>query len=314
MINSQTNLPPEVQAVADEQLLAVKTPRLIYKLAAMWKELPAKSGDTLRSSRYEQLPLALQPLSADGAPIPSTTLQRTDIDATVSLYGLFSAINQRVFLQNQDMVLAEVSQLMGLSMRMSEDALTRDAVLASASMYYCTGGNNGDNPSNFSLSDFQNVTSILMSNDGNMILQSEIGEDRFGTAPVADAFVGFGHTDLSKSLSNTNDFTFKWNYPSAVASKIGAEWGVVQNIRCFLSSQGAKKPNATNLGRTQYTFSVCALEAYGCVYQDNFSSRIIYRGPEYSDALLQNVTLGYTMMQVSRVYQDLWLQNMICSA
>ena len=61
--------------------------------------------------------------------------------------------------------------------------MTRDALAASASMYYCTGGNNGDQPSNLSLSDVQTVVAALMSADGNMILESQIGEDRFGTAP-----------------------------------------------------------------------------------------------------------------------------------
>jgi hypothetical protein len=80
-------------------------------------------------------------------------------------------------------------------------------------MYYCTGGNNGDSPTNLSLSDVQTVVASLMSADGNMILESQIGEDRFGTAPVPDAYVAFGHTDLSKPLSNLNGFTSKWNYP-----------------------------------------------------------------------------------------------------
>jgi hypothetical protein len=102
MINSSNNLPPEVQATADQQLLAVRTPRLIYKLAAMMKRLPSKGGTILVSSRYERLPTVVVPLSPDGAPIPSTNLNRTDISAEVSFYGLYSAINQRVFLQNQD--------------------------------------------------------------------------------------------------------------------------------------------------------------------------------------------------------------------
>jgi len=313
MINSPNNLPPEVQATADEQLLAVRTPRLIYKLAAMQKTLPSKGGTTLRSSRYDRLPTAVVPLSADGAPIPSTPLNRVDIDATVSFYGLYSAINQRVFLQNQDMVLAEVSQLMGLSLRMSEDQLCRDALAASASVYYCTGGNNGDNPTNLGLSDIQTVVSALMSADGNMILESQIGEDRFGTAPVPDAFVAFGHTELSKSLSNTPGFTSKWNYPSAATSRLGSEWGVIENMRFFLSSQGLKYANKTNLGNTLYSIMMCAMEAYGCVYQDNFSSRIIYLGPEFSDPLMQNVTIGYTMAEVSRVYNDLWIVQTYCS-
>lgn len=202
---------------------------------------------------------------------------------------------------------------MGLSLRMSEDQLCRDALAASASMFFCTGGNNGDTPTNISLSDIQDVVAALMSADGNMILESQIGEDRFGTAPVPDAYVGFGHTDLSKSLSNVNDFTSKWNYPSAATSKVGAEWGVIQNVRFFLSSQGLKQPNATNLNNTLYRVMICAMEAYGCVYQDNFSARIIYLGPEFSDPLMQNVTIGYTMAEVSRVYNDLWITQMLCS-
>ena len=313
MITSQNNLAPEVQATADEQLLAVRTPRLIYKLAAMQKTLPAKGGTTLRSSRYERLPTAIVPLSADGAPIPATPLNRTDIDATVSFYGLYSAINQRVFLQNQDMVLAEVSQLMGLSLRMSEDQLCRDALAASASVYFAQGGNNGDSPTNLGLSDVQTVVAALMSADGNMILESQIGEDRFGTAPVPDAFVAFAHTDLSKSLSNIPNFTSKWNYPSAATSKLGSEWGVIENMRFFLSSQGLKYPNKTNLGNTQYSIMMAAMEAYGCVYQDNFSASVIYLGPEFSDPLMQNVTIGFTMAEVSRVYNDLWIIQTLCS-
>lgn len=104
MINSPSNLPPEVLQTADDVLLAVRSPRLIHKLAAVTKHLPAKGGDTLRMSRYDRLPTAPVPLSPDGAPIPSTPLSRVDIDATVSFYGLYAAINQRVFLQNQDLV------------------------------------------------------------------------------------------------------------------------------------------------------------------------------------------------------------------
>lgn len=88
---------------------------------------------------------------------------------------------------------------------------------------------------------------------------------------------------------------------------------MVENIRFFLSSQGIKKANATNLGNTLYSVMVCAMEAYGCVYQDNFSARIIYLGPEFSDPLMQNVTIGYTMAEVSRVYNDLWITQMLCS-
>lgn len=63
-------------------------------------------------------------------------------------------------------------------------------------MYYCTGGNNGDQPTNLSLSDVQTVVAALMSADGNMILESQIGEDRFGTAPKMNGRVKSSLIDL----------------------------------------------------------------------------------------------------------------------
>ena len=71
MVNSPNNLPPEVLQTADDVLLAVRTPRLIHKLAAITKHLPAKGGTTLRMSRYDRLPTAPVPLSPDGMAIPS---------------------------------------------------------------------------------------------------------------------------------------------------------------------------------------------------------------------------------------------------
>src|ERR1700750_3073510 len=97
---------------------------------------------------------------------------------------------------------------------MTEDQLTRDMLASTASIYNCTGGVNGDVPTDMSLSDIQDVTSALLSNDAWMILDRQIGEDRFGTGPVRDAYLALGHTDLSKNLDNLNGFISKWNYPN----------------------------------------------------------------------------------------------------
>ena len=146
-----------------------------------------------------------------------------------------------------------------------------------------------------------------------MILDRQIGEDRFGSAPVREAYVALGHTNLAKDLNNLNNFTSKWNYPAQSGAKIGAEWGSVNNARFFFSSVGLIRPSASNMGNDVYSIFFCGLEAYGCVYQDNFSARILYRGPEYSDALYQNVTIGYTFAEVTRVLNDLWITQMLCT-
>jgi hypothetical protein len=52
--------------------------------------------------RYDRLPTAPVPLGPSGATPPATPLTAVDIDATMSFYGLYVAINQQVTLQNQD--------------------------------------------------------------------------------------------------------------------------------------------------------------------------------------------------------------------
>lgn len=81
MINNPNTLPPAVQAYADDMLLAVKTPQLIHSLGAQQRRIPAKSGNTWRGSRYDQLPTAPVPLGPTGAQSQGAPLNRTDIDA-----------------------------------------------------------------------------------------------------------------------------------------------------------------------------------------------------------------------------------------
>lgn len=312
MIVNPNTLPAQVQQTMDDVLLSVRTPNLIHKLGAVSKRLPAKGGRTLRMSRYDRLPTAPVPLGPSGATPPSTPLTRVDIDATMSFYGQYIAINQQVTLQNQDPVLNETAELLGLSLRMTEDQLTRDMLASSASVYNCTGGANGDVPSNISLADIDDVTATLLTNDAWMILDSIEGEDRFGTGPVRDAYLALGHTRLSKDLNNLNGFISKWNYPNQNET-IRSEWGSVSNVRFMLSSVGSVSPNASGLGNDVYNVFFQGMEALACVEQDNYSARFLYRPPVFSDPLFQNVTLGYVFAEVPVILNDLWITNVRCT-
>lgn len=225
---------------------------------------------------------------------------------------LYVAINQQVTLQNQDPVLNETAELLGLSLRMTEDQLTRDMLASTATVYNCTGGGNGDVPSNLSLSDIDEVTSALLTNDAWMILDSQGGEDKFGTGPVRDAYLALGHTNLSKDLNNINGFISKWNYPNE-NRVLRSEWGNVNNVRFMLSSVASISPNASSLGNDVYNVFVQGMEALACVEQDNYSARFLYRPPVFSDPLFQNVTIGYVFAEVPRILNDLWITNVRCT-
>ena len=115
MITTPNTLPPQVQQHFDDVLLSVQTPRLIHKLGAIAKHIPARGGNTLRMSRYQRLPTFPVPLGPSGATPPATPVQRIDIDAKISIYGQYLAVNQMVVINNQDPTLNAFAELLGLS-------------------------------------------------------------------------------------------------------------------------------------------------------------------------------------------------------
>ena len=170
-------------------------------------------------------------------------------------------------MQNQDPVLNETAELLGLSLRMTEDQITRDMLAATATQYNCVGGQNGDVPSDISLPDLDTVTSALLTNDAWMILDSIGGEDKFSTGPTRDAYLALGHTRLSKDINNINGFISKWNYPNENRT-IRSEWGAINNVRIMLSSVGQVQPLASAMGADVYSIFVQGMEALACVEQD----------------------------------------------
>ena len=98
----------------------------------------------------------------------------------------------------------------------------RDMLASTASFINCVGGTDGDNPTEITRSDVDTVVRTLRGNNAYSFLTGVEGEDRFGTAPVRDAYFGLGHTDLIGQLDNVAGFIaqtdMKHGRSSAVAT------------------------------------------------------------------------------------------------
>ena len=110
------------------------------------------------------------------------------------------------------MVLNEAAQRLGVSLRQTEDQLMRDMLASTSSFVNCVNGSNGDNPTEITRADVDQVVKKLRGNNAYSFLSGIDGENRFGTAPVRDAYFGLGHTDLIGQLDNVQGFIQKWNY------------------------------------------------------------------------------------------------------
>lgn len=138
-------LPAPVQQSFSYKLLSVPVPNMIHNIPAMLKQMPRNGGTTLRMRRYNPLATATVPLGNSGVTPPPQQLTAVNIDAELDFYGTYIILNEQVTLQNQDPVLNEAAQRLGVSLRQTEDELTRNMLASTASFINATGGTNGRN-------------------------------------------------------------------------------------------------------------------------------------------------------------------------
>jgi N4-gp56 family major capsid protein len=193
--------------------------------------------------------------------------------------------------------------------RQTEDQLTRDMLASTASFINCTGGVNGDNPTEISRADVDVVVEALLGNNAYTIMDNIEGEDKFGTAPVRDAYFALCSTALIGNFDNVNGFTNKSQYPSPM-NALRSEWGAIGNLRFLISSIGSQTPAASALGQIVYNIFCVGMEAYACIEQDGYSASFIYRPPIYDGPLALNASVGYKFAEVPKITNDLWVLNL----
>ena len=308
-ITTTSSLPAPVQQSFSYKLLSVPVPTMIHNIAAMRKQMPRNGGTTLRMRRYNPLATAKVPLGNTGLTPPSQALTAVDIDAVISFYGTYIQLNEQVTLQNQDPVLNEAAARLGVSLRQTEDELTRDMLAATAAQIDCVAGANGDQPSNITRSDVDTVVRQLLNANAYTILDNIEGEDKFGTAPVRDAYFAMCSTNLTGNLDATPSFIQKNNYPAPM-NALRSEWGSLGNLRFLVSSIGSVTPNASFLGNNVYNIFCAGMEAYANIEQDGYSAQFIYRPPIFDGPLALNASVGYKFASVPRITNDLWVINL----
>jgi N4-gp56 family major capsid protein len=206
------------------------------------------------------------------------------------------------------MVLNEATARLGVSLRQTEDQLTRDMLASTASFINCTGGINGDIPTEITREDVDTIVRTLMNNNAYTILDNIEGEDRFGTGPVRDSYFALCSTNMTGNLDRVNGFLHKNQY--AAQKGLKSEYCTISGLRFLVSSIGSVSNNASVLGANVYNILCTGLEAYASVKQDGMSAQFVYRPPIYDGPLAENVTVGYKFMECPKILNDAWILNL----
>jgi N4-gp56 family major capsid protein len=307
MITTTTQIPPEILNSLSGKMLSVPQPNLIHNLFLVQDKKPKGSGYIHRFRRFAKIGHALTPLGNMGIEPPAQTLSAVDIDATLQFYGTWIAINEQVPLTLDSKPLNIAAQRLGISLRETQDILTRNVLMASASQVNAVGGFNGDNPTEITRADVDGIIRTLKSNDAKTLADDILGADRFGSGPIRASYVALGHTDLCGSLDTVQGFVHTSQYPSD--SKLASsEWGAIGNSRYFLSSQGARRPNASLNGAHVYPVIYMGIEAAATIEQDLYTAQYIYTPASIAGGPLHmNSTAGYKFSHATVVLNEQWL-------
>lgn len=274
--------------------------------------MPPNGGTTCRFMR----PRALQPptiqLGNAGIDPPAQVPQRDIIDAQMAFFGTGCIINEQVILQDQEGVLAWVSERLAVAMRQAEDLILRDYIVSAASVINAGGGSNSDNPTNLGISDFSLVATTLDTNNAYKFMSGIEGELRFGSGPVRSSYFMLSSTELQSDFDSLvgQGFLSQWNYPNNT-SALPSEYGNVYNIRVLTSSEAPVARGASANGNDVYYNTVLGKQAITHINQDGYSMNLIYRDPYYSGMLAQNATLAVKFAQAQALTQDTAIRNLI---
>jgi N4-gp56 family major capsid protein len=303
-------MPPAVQQALSDYILATPEADLIHMFPVKRFSLPMNSGNTLRMVRFDNLPVVKQPLPQNGT-IPAPAVQTDEfVDARIRYYGQSVLLNEQVYLENQQPVFVGATERLQYCFQLSQDQLIRDAMAATTSVVNCVGGVNGDTPTELSLSDIQDVNTVLLRNKAMKFTSGIEGENRFGTGPIAASYLGLGHTDLLNSLTNISQFIASHQY-SNVTPVLPAEVGYCNYFRFCLSAEGLIEANASANGDDVYDTFCVAREAVGDVELSGYGVQLIYSDPSIVEPRFRTASsLAVKWSQAPTILNDAWIIRM----
>jgi len=198
------------------------------------------------------------------------------------VYATYIVLTRQVTITNEDPILNSAAARLGQAARETQDALQRDNLESTASVVNSVGGSNGDLPTELALSDMDDIVALLQDNDAEYITNMIPGELKIGTSPIGDAYGMMCSTRMIPVLNNVQGFVRKFQYPN-VDNVLSTEWGGVNNVRVFVSSQGSVTPNASLAGADVANCFVAAKESYKVVWQAGGKMKFIYLPPGYNN-------------------------------
>lgn len=299
-ITTTAEVGPAIDTWYDRVLLVRLVAKLIHEQFAEIRNMPGRSGDTIKFRRYSNLSPATTKLTEGQTPNGSQ-LAITDLTAVTAQYGDFVTITDIVDLTVQDAVITEAASVLGTQAGQTRDILIKDMLEQTASATDATSGSNGETPTEITDADINKIVQVLLSNNAMMRTTVISATPGVGTLPVREAYWGTMNSDLlTNDLQELGSFQSAASYPNQ-GDRLATEWGTTGNVRWVHSTNASKSSDATPI----YGLNIVAKDAYAVTSITGGTLEFIVRTfGEGDDALKQRMTSGWKFNHAARILND----------
>lgn len=315
---TRSNVPVEIDAFYDRNLLFRATPLLVHTKFAQVRDIPRNAGSGLiRFRKYGNLTAATTPLT-EGVTPDGQALSVTDITATVAQYGDYVVVTDVLDYESQDPILMEAGEILGDQAGDTLDQLTRDILNAGTQLARI---NARVSRVTIQAGDVLTYTAIdtgvltLKNNNCRKITSMVDASTGYNTSPINAAYIGINHTNLSAKIKSFTGFVPVEKYASKQTIMEG-EYGYYNDVRFIETTNGKVFTGAGASGIDVYSLIIFGQHAYGTTRISGEALKNIIKplgSAGTADALDQRATSGWKATFVAKILDNNFIYRIECA-
>lgn len=300
----------------------------IHTVPFLKQPLSQRHGKTMIWRRYETLGLATTALT-EGTNPSSRSKTKTDVSATLALYGDVIEDTDFLLLTQPEAVATENVELLGQQMGETMDQIARVELANATNIVYANGTSTLTVSQIIDKNDTDRAHRALKNQKAKEFTPQVMASQNIGTGPVSRAYWGLCHEDVAFDIRHLDGFLLSVEY-SKSGGTIAGEFGADKNGIRFLSSpNGAYTAGATgttvagtdvtNDGgfvRVYNTF-ICGMHAIAGVDLESGNGGVIRHQAGTSgvaDALNLRNTVGWKKYFVPKILNQNFLESILSAA
>ncbi len=320
------DIAPRTAAWASTEFLKRGVPYLTIEKFGQLKPIPRNKTDTVKFRRYNALALALTALT-EGVTPAGSRLTHTDVQATLSQYGDYVEITDKVIELHEDPVLKENMPVLGEQAAQTLETVRFNVLKAGTNVFYANSVAGRSSVNNaVSRADIRRVTKALQRQNCRFISSVLKSSVKYDTHNIEAAYIGLVHPDLESDIRDMTGFISAASYGTEKAME--NEIGAVEHVRFVKSTiilpwtaagapdTGAFESTLSN-NNDVYPILIVGKDAYAVVPLRGSGAvhlMVVNPQPAASDPLAQRGTIGWKSWQTAAILNDAWMARLEVAA